>query len=192
MTIEKIFEHISQEELPDIEKELITKKFKLQKFRKNEIIIKENEDCDRIFFVLKGAIRIFYFNILGTEVTRTFIFENEFCTNLISFSGQAPNNENIQCLEDTLVFSIFREDFYDMLHQSHILTQLYYKILELFINRHLQHFQFMNTLNERQRIEKFLQTSSHINLRVKDKIIATYLGVTPEYLSKTKSKTIKN
>lgn len=192
MTIEKIFEHISKEELPDIEKELITKKFKLQKFRKNEIIIKENEDCDRIFFVLKGAIRIFYFNILGTEVTRTFIFENEFCTNLISFSGQAPNNENIQCLEDTLVFSIFREDFYDMLHQSHILTQLYYKILELFINRHLQHFQFMNTLNERQRIEKFLQTSSHINLRVKDKIIATYLGVTPEYLSKTKSKTIKN
>ncbi|SKC11917.1 cAMP-binding domain of CRP or a regulatory subunit of cAMP-dependent protein kinases [Soonwooa buanensis] len=187
MNIENIFKHITDKDLPEFEKELITKNFNIQKFRKNQILVKDTDDCDSIFFIVKGAIRIYHFNNFGAEVTRAFIFENEFCTNLISFSNQAPNNENIQCLEDTLTFSITRTDFYNMLSQSHVLTHLYSRILEVFINRHLQHFQFMNTLSERQRIERFLQNSPEINLRVKDKIIATYLGVTPEFFSKIKS-----
>lgn len=188
MNIEKIFERISlPEELPEFEKKLIIENFEWARHFKNEVIIKENEDCDKIFFILNGAIRIFYFDELGVEVTRTFIFENEFCTNLISFSGQALNNENIQCIEDTALFFIKREKFYEMLKKSQILTEMYAKILEHFINRHLQHFQFMNTKNERQRVEYLLYNPSEVNERVKDKIIATYLKVSPEFFSRVKS-----
>lgn len=193
MDFESVFKRISDgEDIPEFEKYLITTHFKLQKFRKNEILIESSQDCDQLYFVVKGALRVFYFNIHGEEVTRVFIFENEFCTNLISFSEQATNHENIQCLEDSLVFSINRSDFNNMLAQSHILTKFYSKILEYFINRHLQHFQFMNTLNERQRVEQFLQSSHDINTRVKDKIISTYIGVTPEFFSRVKTNFYKN
>lgn len=193
MNIEKIYKRISQNtEIPEFEKTLISQNFKFHKYRKNHIIIKENEDCNQIFFILKGAIRAYYLNSLGSEVTRAFTFENEFSTNLISFSQQSFNNENIQCIEDTLLFSINRENFYNMLKQSYILIELYSKILEYYINCNLQHFQFMNALNQRQRIEKCLNEFSEINLRVKDKIIATYLGITPEFFSKIKSEFYKN
>lgn len=191
MNVKKIFERISNIEIPEIEKKLIEDNFTFCKYRKNNILISDHQDCDKIFFIIKGAVRIFYFNQFKTEVTRTFIFENEFCTNLVSFSGKAINNENIECLEDTLAFYITRDKFYEMLQKSQLLTKLYSKILEHFIHKNLIHFQFMNTLNDRQRIEKFLKDSQEINRRVKDKIIATYLGISPQFYSRTKSEIFK-
>lgn len=188
MPFDKIFERISfGKNVPEFEKKLIAENFKIKKFKKNTILINDNEDCDRLFFIVKGIARIFYFNVFGKETTRTFISENEFCTNLISFSKQDTNNENIQCLEDCILFYITRENFYKMLEQSHIMTRLYSKVLENFISKNLRHFQFMNTLNERERIKKFFLDFPEINRRVKDKIISTYLGVTPEFFSKIKS-----
>lgn len=193
MSFDKIYERISfGQKIPEFEKKLIADNFRIKKYRINSIIINENEDCDKMFFVIQGTLRVFYFNTLGKEITRTFTLENEFCTNLISFSKQDLNNENIQCLEDCLLFYITRENFYKMLEQSHTITKLYAKVLENFISRNLMHFQFMNTLNERERIEKFLTDSSEINRRVKDKIIATYLGITPEFFSKIKTKINRN
>ena len=187
MTVDTIFKRISKHKsLPEKEKELIRRRFTLHKFRKDEIIINQNEDCNSLFFVLKGILRIFYFNESSTEITRVFIHENEFCTNLISFTNQDINRENIQCLEDTLLFRISRDDFYEMLSESQLMTTLYSRVLEQFIKRNLEHFEFMNTLNEKQRVEKFLESSPEINSRVKDKTIATYLRVSPEYFSRTK------
>ena len=189
MNIEKIYARISMNgEIPEFEKKLISENFTFKKYRKNTILVNDNEDCDKLFFVVKGVVRIFYFNIFGKEVTRTIILENEFCTNLVSFSKQDSNNENIQCLEDCILFYITRQNFYKMLEKSHIMTTLYSKVLENFIRRNLKHFHFMNTLNERERIEKFLIDFPEINHRVKDKIIATYLGLIPEFFSKIKSK----
>lgn len=187
MNFEKLYKRISSDEIPALEKQLIETNFKFKEFKKDEIIINQENDCNRMFFIVKGAMRVFYFDKLGTEITRTFVFENEFCTNLVSFSKQDKNNENIQCMEHTLAFCISREDFYQMLGHSHLLTQLYSKVLETFITKHLKHFQFMNTLTPRERTEEFLSASSPIKERIKNKIIATYLGVTPEFYSKIKS-----
>ncbi len=191
MSFDKIYSRITKTEIPDFEKKIIQESFKLQKFRKNQIIIADTEDCNQIFFIINGVLRIFHFNELGTEITRTFTFENEFCTNLTSFSQQSKNAENIQCLEDSLVFSIERDTFYKMLKKSQFLTEIYSRLLEQFVHLNLQHFQFMNTLNERQRIEKFLNENHKINARVKDKIIASYLKVSPEFFSRVKNEVYK-
>ena len=188
MSIHNIFERITfGKQLNEADKKMISENFNWLKARKDQIIIADTEDCDKLFFIVKGSFRIFYFNHPDIEVTRSFTLENEFCTNLISFSGQEGNRENIQSLEDTVAFYIRRKNFYEMLAQSHVLTELYAKILEQFISRHLSHFQFMNMLTPKERVEKFLTDSVEINRRVRDKIIASYLGVTPEYFSKTKS-----
>lgn len=191
MSFDKIYARLSLN-LPQNEKELIQNLFTITKRRKNDIIIDENEDCNRLFFVIKGALRIFYFLPDGTESTRNFTFEGEFCTNLISFSGQDENHENIECLEDCLLYSISNDNFYEMLGKSPHLTHLYTKVLEKFIKYNVERFQFMNTLNERQRVVKCLKEFTEINLRIKDKIIATYLGVSPEFFSRIKSEFYKN
>ena len=80
MNIEKIYARISMNgEIPEFEKKLISENFTFKKYRKNTILVNDNEDCDKLFFVVKGVVRIFYFNIFGKEVTRTIILENLLC-----------------------------------------------------------------------------------------------------------------
>ncbi|MFC6267757.1 Crp/Fnr family transcriptional regulator [Frigoriflavimonas asaccharolytica] len=191
MSIDKIFKKVAIE-LPQSDKNLIQKYFTFSKYRRNDILINDKEDCSKMYFIYKGALRIFYFTINGLECTRKFGLEGEFCTNLISFTRQNKNVENIECLEDCLLYYITRENFYLILSQSPNLTHLYSKILEKTVKFNIDRFQFMTTLNEKQRVIKCLQEFSEINRRVKDKTIATYLNVTPQYFSKIKAEYFKN
>lgn len=192
MSKKKLIDTVSQiGQITEFEKKLIDDNFIIENYKKNQILVNNEEDCNKIFFVIKGILRVYHNNLSSTEITRTFIFENNFCTNLISFSGQGINNETIQALEDTITLAIKRENFYKMLDHSPILLKLYTKFLEQFINTNLYQFEFLNTLTERQRVEKCLNEFPEIINRVKDKIVATYIGVTPEFFSRVKSEILK-
>lgn len=186
-----MFSKKDYEVFPEFERNLLEKYVSLAKYRTGEILLSEYEPCERLFLVVKGALRIYYFDPKGVEITRSFVLEDCFCTNLLAFSGQAENNENIQCLEDTVAYSIAQQDFYAMLAQSHFLTQRYAQILELYIARHLRHFQFMNMLSPKERVLKFLKSEVALQQRIKGKIIASFLGVSPEFYSKIKSEFLK-
>lgn len=175
----------------EIDKHLIEENFKIEYYKKNELLIKGDEECNKIFFNIRGVLRLYHSNESSAEVTRTFIFENNFCTNIISFSGQDTNKENIQALEDTTVLSITNVEFYKMLEKSTALMSLYVKILEKAFKESLDQFEFLNTLTERERIEKCFNDFPEITNRVKDKIIATYIGVSPEFFSRVKSEILK-
>lgn len=192
MDIELLLNKVSDfGQFSEIDKELIAENFKIEYYKKNELLIKADEECNKIFFNIKGVLRLYHSNESSTEVTRTFIFENNFCTNIISFSGQDANKENIQALEDTTVLSITNEEFYKMLEKSTALMGLYVKILEKAFKESLDQFEFLNTLTERERIEKCFNDFPEITNRVKDKIIATYIGVSPEFFSRVKSEILK-
>ena len=192
MSFEALIERVSNfGEITDFDIELIKENFKIEHFKKNELLITSYEECNKIFFNLDGILRLYHSNESSTEVTRSFIFENNFCTNIISFSGQDINKENIQALEDTTVLSITNVDFYKMLQKSTVLMTLYVKILETAFKESLDQFEFLNTLSERQRIEKCFNDFPEITSRVKDKIIATYIGVSPEFFSRVKSDLLK-
>ena len=105
-------------ELNDEDEVLIQKYFQKETFKKNEIILNAGEICQKIYFINKGILRTFHTNQNGSEFTRLFAKENEFCTILISFSEKVGSPANIQALENSEIFSIKKSYFQEFISKS--------------------------------------------------------------------------
>ena len=167
---------------------LVEKYFQIENFKKNEIILNAGEICQNLYFIKKGLIRTFHVGQNGTEFTRLIVQENDFCTILLSFREKVASPANIQALENTEVFSISILDFQEFIKQSETAKKIYTKILEDFQNFQIKRLEFLTTLSPQEKVEQFLTENFELEKRISDKIIATYLQITPETYSRCKKK----
>lgn len=86
--------------------------FRVQQFKKKEILLSQGDDCRDVYFVVHGLLRVFFVDNEGEEKTFHFSFENTFSTDYESFLKRIPANYSIQALEDTTVVLMS----FDMLH----------------------------------------------------------------------------
>ncbi len=169
---------------------LVEKYFQIENFKKNEIILNAGEICQNLYFIKKGLIRTFHVGQNGTEFTRLIVQENDFCTILLSFREKVASPANIQALENTEVFSISILDFQEFIKQSETAKKIYTKILEDFQNFQIKRLEFLTTLSPQEKVEHFLAENFELEKRISDKIIATYLQITPETYSRCKKKIV--
>lgn len=167
---------------------IIQTKFEQENFKKNEIILQAGEICKKLYFVKKGILRTFHINQNGTEFTRLFAEENKFCTVLISFSAEIPSAANIQALEDTEVFFLSLSNFREVLAQSSSAKNAYTNLLEEFQNFQISRLEDLTMLSPAEKMQKFLKENRKLEQRLTDKVIATYLQITPETYSRSKKK----
>ena len=172
---------------PDEETEmLIQKYFQKEIFKKNEIILNAGEICHKIYFVNKGILRTFHTNQNGTEFTRLFAKENDFCTILISFAEKVGSPANIQVLENSEVLSIKHSDFKEFISRSETAKNIYTRILEDFQNFQIKRIEFLTSFTPQEKVNIFLKEKPDLEKRLTDKIIASYLQITPETYSRCK------
>lgn len=162
------------------------KYFQREFFKKNEFVLRTGEICQKIYFIKKGLLRTFHINQNGTEFTRLIAIENEFCTILLSFSEEIVSAANIQSLEETELYSISKSDFKEFMSKSDNAKTIYTKILEDFQNFQIQRLEFLTSYSPQDKVEIFLKDNRKLEQRVSDKIIATYLQITPETYSRCK------
>ncbi|MEC5157182.1 Crp/Fnr family transcriptional regulator [Chryseobacterium sp. MP_3.2] len=166
----------------------VQKYFELQEIKKNEILLNSGEKCNKLYFVAKGLLRTFHLNKNGSEFTRLIVPEGKFCTILISFQEKIPSPAIIQALENGLVFSITLKNFQEFISQSPNAKNVYTKILEDYQNFQISRLEFLTTLSPKEKVEQFLLENSDLEKRISDKIIASYLQITPETYSRCKKK----
>ena len=170
------------------EENLIQKCFEIQEIKKNEILLNIGEKCNKLHFVAQGLLRTFHLNKNGSEFTRLIVPEGKFCTILISFQEKISSPAIIQALENGLVFSITLENFQKFISQSPNAKNVYTKILEDYQNFQISRLEFLTTLSPQEKVEQFLAENIDLEKRISDKIIATYLQITPETYSRCKKK----
>ncbi len=129
---------------------------------------------------------MFYIHSDGTEITRYFAFEKNFGTALASFITQKPSLEYIEALEKSEVLSIYRNDFYQLLEIIPSLEKIYRRILEASHDINTQRIESLLGKNAKERYLTLLEQQPLIVERIPSKIIATYLGISPETLSRVK------
>lgn len=156
--------------------------------KKNEYLLREGEVCKHVYFVISGCVRLFSTNSEGEENTRYIAFEGKFGTCFTSLVTGQPAFENIQCLERTDVLSIFKDDFYRLVETDQAVNKIYRGILEsayITTQKRIYDFQGADSL---QRIQWLLKHQPKILSRLSNKVVASYLGITPFTLSRLKSK----
>ena len=167
-------------ELTKDDEEMIQRLFVVKNVEKNEILLNAGEVCNHLYFVVNGILRTFHLNANGTEFTRLIRKENQFCTVLLSFLEKKSSVATIQALEKGTLLMISSQDFRKLTQESEIAQKIYTKTLEDFENFHLKRLEFLTSYSPKEKTEIFLKEYHDIEPRLTDKLIASYLQITPE------------
>ena len=151
------------------------------------ILLEEGKVADRLFFIHKGALRLFFYNE-GKDITFQFFFEGDFVASFDSLYKRKPSLFSLESIEQTEVFAIKREDFYRLMEQTPLLKREYEeKLIERF---HVYQQLFLSRIKNtpQQRYEELLREYPGIIQRVPQHYIASYLGITPVSLSRIRNR----
>jgi CRP-like cAMP-binding protein len=171
--------------------ELIYSRFRSLHAGKDEILLHEGNASTKMFFVKTGCLRIYFLQADGSEATRYLAFEGNFATALVGFITQQPSMEYIQALESTELLYITREDFYELTGRIPGWESFFRKYLEnAYVNNTNQLMSFL-TLDATARYKLLMSENPAIIQRLSNKMVANFLGITQEALSRLKSKLSK-
>jgi len=169
------------------ELEEIVNLFKPRSVKKNTILLHEGNVCKEFYYVVRGSIRTYFIDMNGHEKTRYIFFDKQLGTTLSSFISQNPSIEFIEALEDTELLAISHRDFYQLNNKMKSWKIFYQKILErayMFQNKKIE---ALVTLTVQQRYEQLLRDNPDFLQRFSNKVLASYLDMREETLSRLKS-----
>lgn len=164
--------------------------FNIIELKKGHFFAESGKVCRNFGFIVSGYMRAFYFED-GIEVTTCLCSENFFATSTTSFILQKPSEINIVAIEPTIILSISHSDL-DLLYNK---FDFWAKVGRIIMEKEFMNADCRNRCNVRQKPdEKYLNLINEnkgILNHVPLQIIASYLGVTPETLSRIRKRTAK-
>ncbi len=162
----------------------------IKSFKKNELVFKEGKISKTIYFVLKGCVRLF-FNVDGNEKTAFFYTEGKFVCAGESYTFNVPAKENYQAIEDTVLMCLDKPTIEKMLKFSsslEIIARIAVEDELITCQRMIVSFV---TKSPEERYIELLENNSTLFQRAPQQYIASFLGVSPETLSRIKKRVLK-
>lgn len=175
-------------EIDDKTLSYISSYFKFKKTKRNEFLLEEGGICRHFYFVNKGCIRLFNINKNGEEGTRYFHFEDTFGTALPSFISQDASYEFMQTIEPTELLVINRDDYFHLVDTVSQFGIVYRQILESAYLKSQERIYCFQGLEAIEKVRWVMTNQSKWLTRLSNKMVASYLGLTPQTLSRLKSK----
>ena len=172
--------------------QLFTKHLKLKSYKKGDLFVKEGQLCNYIGFLNKGIARVYYV-IDGKEITSYFNAgsRNRFVCSFTSFLSRKPSFENVHFLEDSELLILDYKQLQELYDKSPNIQKLgrlmaeYNYVLSMERIYSLQHSPAIDRYNNMLKIYPGLMN------QIPHHYIASYLGITPESLSRIKKNAFK-
>jgi CRP-like cAMP-binding protein len=183
--INKIVKLSPQEEL------LFLSKTEIKTYRAKTIIVNAGEISQYSYFVNSGLLRSFNINDTIVEHVLSFACEGWWIGDMYSLISQKPGNLFIEILEDAEVVLLSRENQNELFTQIPKLERFFRILTENSLVAHQERLMDNLSLTAEERFDKFCKRYPTLIQRVPQKQIASYIGVTPEFFSKMKSRLLK-
>jgi CRP-like cAMP-binding protein len=166
------------------EEEELTRRFTARPVKRRDFLLQAGEVCRHASFVVAGCFRLYAVDPRGKEHNLLFAVENEWMTDLASFYAEQPSRVYIEALEPATVLQIRHDDLLDLFTHYHKLDRNFRILVErAYIALQDRLLQSISAPAE-ERYENFLAQYPHWARRLPNTQIASYLGMTPEFLSK--------
>ncbi len=187
--IQYINKHIS---LTAEEEGLLLSKLKRRTYLKGQYVSQSGDISKHYNFIESGKTRTFYLDDNGNEHIVAFGIENYWIGDLGSIISQTPADFNVQCLDKTTVIQIACNQLEQLYHDIPKLER-YFRITvqNAYVNaqkRIVRNF----SLSAQERYLLFLEEQAEIAQRVPQYMIASYLGITKEFLSHLRNQIAKD
>lgn len=185
LLITSISKHIS---LTNEEIDFFTSLLKSKSLADGEFLLREGEICKYESFVVKGCLKTYYQDEEGLEHIIDFSIEEWWADDLYSLLTQTASKSNIKAIEDTDILQISKIDL-ELLYKKIPKFERFFRIL--FQNAYISQREQINlslSASAEERYLLFLKKKPYAEKRFSQKDIASYLGVTPQFLSVLKKK----
>jgi CRP-like cAMP-binding protein len=170
--------------IPEAEQALILAAWQPRTVAEGETLLASGHICRERFFIEEGILRIMVQQASGKEVTHFFLKEGQFCTILRSFENQVPAAESIQSACAARVRSITRARLEALCQQLPYLRVYLSQITQQALLEKIQTRNAYLGLDSTTRYQQFLRQQPDIARRVPLADVASYLGITPQSLSR--------
>ncbi len=176
--------------LSDQEQHLLVAEVKKRTYLKGQYILQQGDHCMFLNFVVSGTTKTFHTDLEGKEHIFRFAIENWWASDLPSFFDQKVSNTSIQCLENTEVIQISLQSL-EKLYKEIPQLERFFRILFQRISISLEK-RIINNLSfsVKEKYVLFREEYAEFEQRIPQYMIASYLGVSKQYLSEIKAQLV--
>jgi CRP-like cAMP-binding protein len=178
--------HLAADEI-----EVLKYLFVHKKFRKHQYILQEGDVSTHDNFIIKGISRTYRVDEKGHEHILRFTPEDWWTGDLASFLSGAPSIYNVDCLEDTEVLRITLNDLETLFDKVPKMNKYFRVLYQKSITSYSLRLSSTLSQSARERYEEFIKRHPHIGQRVPNHQIASYLGITPQSLSRIRNQSLQ-
>ncbi|MBA4277755.1 Crp/Fnr family transcriptional regulator [Flavobacterium sp.] len=186
--IDNIIKHVA---LTPQEQELFLSKTETHQYKAKTILLNAGEICKNSYFVNSGVLRSFNINDNIVEHVMSFACQGWWISDMYSLISQKPSNLFIEVIEDAEVVLLSKENQEQLYHDIPKLERFFRILTENALVANQQRIMDNLSLSAEERFEKFSKKYPSLIQQVPQKHIASFIGVTPEFFSKMKSKMLR-
>jgi CRP-like cAMP-binding protein len=178
-------------EVNDVDLEKILAQFHSKTFNKSDIIPSIGRISNQMQFIQEGLIRVYTIDKQAKDITIQLGIENMWINDLYSYITQTPSKNHIEVLEPTTILQIHRNHLENLFKEIPTMESFFrLKLEQSYIRLHNRTLHQLNNTAIERYLE-FRNKYGHIESRVPQYIIASYLNLSPEHLSKVRKQLSK-
>lgn len=170
--------------IPEADQALISTAFEKRSYREGNYLFRSGHVCKERFFVCSGILRIAVQNHKGAATTHYFLKEDQFCTILKSFEEETVAEESILAAVDTEAMAIHKLQLLQLYQKLPWLQKMIDQITQQALLEKINIRNAYLGMDAAARYQTFLNRQPEIAFRVSLTDIASYLGITPQSLSR--------
>jgi CRP-like cAMP-binding protein len=168
--------------------EIVLPHFEAWVVPRGEYLLRPDEICRYVYFIVEGCVQVFVIDKNGKESTREFYAEEQWVTDIFGFQNQSPASEFIKCVEPCKLLRIHHDNFQLLSQQVPQFAAIYKQILEVSYNNTVYRINTLTSMDALERIKWLMANKPKIMARLSSKLIASYLGISAETMTRLKSK----
>ena len=170
--------------LTDEEFEYVLSHFETKKLKKHQFLIQENETVEKTYFVINGCLKAYHIDSAGKEHILQFALQNWWITDFQAYFNQTKSTLFIDCIEESELLSITLEKAEKLCSEMHKMEHFFRKKSNSGYVALQQRILSMLNNNPKEQYDKLLFQNPILFQKVPKKLIASYLGVSRETLSR--------
>ena len=184
-----LFKHIQRfVELSESEVMILTTTLQSHNLKKKEYILKEGQVCKGMYFVEKGCLRMYFINNKTSEQIIQFALDGWWISDYFSFMDNKPSEYYIQAVEKSEVLSIDMNIFDNLLKELPPLERYFRIVMQRALAAIQLRSKYLYEMSKEEFYQHFSTSFPEFVQRVPQYMIASYLGLTPEYVSEIRKK----
>lgn len=185
--MDKFFEIISQTTSLSAEsKQALSAILKRSEFKKGHVLVRQHSVCNYIYFIETGLTRTYYFND-GKDITDWFSPENTFACSIVSYISRKPDRRQIELLEPSVLWSLQYYEIEHLCAKHHEIERMIRHLVSTGLVQLQQRFDDLHFATALQRYQTLMNETPTLLQRAPLGMIASYLGITQETLSRIRS-----